>query len=80
MNFVVRADGDPQAGCRCASGRAWLIPIPGLWTPPMSEVVARSMVQPRFLRSLTFSAIALFSGSYRHLWRDGLLGGPANAR
>jgi len=64
MNFVVRTDGDPQAlaaGVRAAVREIDpSLPVYGL--RPMSEVVARSMVQPRFLSLLlaTFSAIALF--------------------
>ncbi|MCM3901010.1 MAG: ABC transporter permease [Pyrinomonadaceae bacterium] len=64
MNFVVRADGDPQAlsgGVRAAVREVDPnLPVYGL--RPMSEVVARSMVQPRFLSLLlaTFSGIALF--------------------
>jgi predicted permease len=64
MNFVVRTDGDPQA--LAAGIRAVVrevdpsLPVYGL--RPMSEVVDRSMVQPRFLSLLlaTFSGIALF--------------------
>jgi predicted permease len=64
MNFVVRTDGDPQslaAGIRNAVREADpSLPVYGL--RPMSEVVGRSMMQPRFLSLLlaTFSAIALF--------------------
>ncbi|MCU1267448.1 MAG: hypothetical protein JWM21_3766 [Acidobacteria bacterium] len=64
MNFVVRTDGDPQslaAGIRNAVREVDpSLPVYGL--RPMSEVVGRSMVQPRFLSLLlaTFSAIALF--------------------
>ena len=64
MNFVVRTIGDPQT--IASSVRAAVrdtdpsLPVYGL--RPMSEVVARSMVQPRFLSLLlaTFSSIALF--------------------
>lgn len=64
MNFVVRSDGDPRAAA--SSIRAVIrevdpsLPVYGL--SPMSEVVAKSMVQPRFLSLLlaTFSGIALF--------------------
>jgi putative ABC transport system permease protein len=64
MNFVVRTDGDPSA--LAASIRTAVreidpsLPVYGL--KPMSEVVAKSMVQPRFLSLLlaTFSGIALF--------------------
>jgi putative ABC transport system permease protein len=64
MNFVVRSDGDPRAVA--SSIRAVIrevdpsLPVYGL--SPMSEVVAKSMVQPRFLSLLlaTFSGIALF--------------------
>jgi putative ABC transport system permease protein len=64
MSFVVRTDGDPRA--LGASIRAAVreidpsLPVYGL--SPMSEVVAKSMVQPRFLSLLlaTFSGIALF--------------------
>ena len=64
MNFVVRSDGDPRA--MASSIRAAVreidpsLPVYGL--NPMSEVVAKSMVQPRFLSLLlaTFSGIALF--------------------
>ena len=64
MNFVVRADGDPQS--LAASIRTAVrevdpsLPVYGL--RPMTEVVGRSMVQPRFLSLLlaTFSVIALF--------------------
>jgi predicted permease len=64
MNFVVRTDGDPQslaAGIRNAVREVDpSLPVYGL--RPMSEVVGRSMMQPRFLSLLlaTFSAIALF--------------------
>ncbi len=64
MNFVVRADGDPQglaAGIRTAVREVDpSLPVYGL--SPMSEVVGKSMVQPRFLSLLlaTFSGIALF--------------------
>jgi putative ABC transport system permease protein len=64
MNFVLRTDGDPQAlgaGIRAAiRDLDPSLPVYGL--QPMSEVVGRSMVQPRFLSLLlaTFSAIALF--------------------
>jgi putative ABC transport system permease protein len=64
MNFVVRTNGDPIA--IASSVRAAVrdvdpsLPVYGL--RPMSEVVARSMVQPRFLSLLlaVFSSIALF--------------------
>jgi putative ABC transport system permease protein len=64
MNFVVRTDRDPQT--LASSVRTAVrdsdstLPVYGL--RPMSEVVARSMVQPRFLSLLlaTFSSIALF--------------------
>ncbi|HLE64287.1 MAG TPA: FtsX-like permease family protein, partial [Pyrinomonadaceae bacterium] len=64
MNFVVRTERDPEA--LVSSVRAAVrevdptLPVYGL--RPMSEVVARSMVQPRFLSLLlaTFSSIALF--------------------
>jgi putative ABC transport system permease protein len=64
MSFVVRTDGDPRA--LGASIRAAVreidpsLPVYGL--SPMSEVVAKSMVQPRFLSLLlaTFSGISLF--------------------
>jgi putative ABC transport system permease protein len=64
MNFVVRSDSDPRA--LAPSIRAAVreidpsLPVYGL--NPMSEVVAKSMVQPRFLSLLlaTFSGIALF--------------------
>ncbi len=64
MNFVVRTNGDPQslaAGIRAAVHQVDPgLPVYGL--RPMSEVVERSMVQPRFLSLLlaTFSVIALF--------------------
>ena len=64
MSFIVRTDGDPQSfgpGIRAAVSEVDpRLPVYGL--RPMSEVVARSMVQPRFLSLLlaTFSAIALF--------------------
>ncbi len=64
MNFVVRSDGDPQAlasGIRTAVREVDpSLPVYGL--RPMSEVVGRSLVQPRFLSLLlaTFSVIALF--------------------
>jgi putative ABC transport system permease protein len=64
MNFVVRTDGDPEAlaqGIRTAVREVDpSLPVYGLRT--MSEVVGRSMVQPRFLSLLlaTFSVIALF--------------------
>lgn len=64
MNFVVRTNGDAEAFS--AAVRAAVhevdpsLPVYGL--RPMSEVVALSMVQPRFLSLLlaTFSGIALF--------------------
>src|SRR5262249_5243464 len=64
LNFVVRTDRDPAVFA--TSIRQVVreldpsLPIYGL--QPMSEVVAKSMVQPRFLSLLlaTFSAIALF--------------------
>jgi putative ABC transport system permease protein len=64
MNFIVRTDGDPQAmsaGVRAAV-REVDPNLPVYSLRPMSEVVARSMVQPRFLSLLlaTFSGIALF--------------------
>ncbi len=64
MNFVVRTDGNPQslaAGIRnVVRDVDPSLPVYGL--RPMSEVVGRSMMQPRFLSLLlaTFSAIALF--------------------
>jgi putative ABC transport system permease protein len=64
MNFVVRAGGDPQglaAGIRAAVRDVDpSLPVYGL--KPMSEVVGKSLVQPRFLSLLlaTFSGIALF--------------------
>ena len=64
MNFVARTDGDAQAlgaGIRAAvRDLDPSLPVYGL--QPMSEVVGRSMVQPRFLSLLlaTFSGIALF--------------------
>jgi putative ABC transport system permease protein len=64
MNFVVRTDGDPRAlaaGIRNAVREVDpSLPVYGL--RPMSEVIERSMVQPRFLSILlaTFSSIALF--------------------
>jgi putative ABC transport system permease protein len=64
MNFVVRTDGDPQAMSAGVRGAVREVdpnlPVYGL--RPMSEVMARSMVQPRFLSLLlaTFSGIALF--------------------
>jgi putative ABC transport system permease protein len=64
MSFVVRTDGDPQAlagGIR-AKVREVDPSLPVYGLRPMSEVVERSMVQPRFLSLLlaTFSVIALF--------------------
>ena len=64
MNFVVRAQGDPQALSGSIRGAVREVdaslPVYGLRT--MSEVVERSMVQPRFLSLLlaTFASIALF--------------------
>ncbi len=64
MNFVVRSDGDPRAVAPSIRGVIREVdpslPVYGL--SPMSEVVAKSMVQPRFLSLLlaTFSGIALF--------------------
>jgi len=64
MNFVARANGDPEAltaGVRSVVREVDpSLPVYGL--RPMSEVVERSMVQPRFLSLLlaTFGAIALF--------------------
>jgi putative ABC transport system permease protein len=64
MNFVVRTDGDPEALVSAIRGAVREVdpslPVYGL--RPMSEVVARSMVQPSFLSLLlaTFSSIALF--------------------
>jgi putative ABC transport system permease protein len=64
QNFVVRTQGDPQAlvaGIRNSVREVdSSLPVYGL--RPMSEVVERSMVQPRFLSILlaTFASIALF--------------------
>ena len=64
MNFVVRTGGDPQALPASIRGAVRQVdaslPVYGL--RPMSEVVAKSMVQPRFLSLLlaTFAGIALF--------------------
>lgn len=64
MNFVVRSNGNPEAldaGIRAAVREVdSSLPVYSLRT--MSEVVSRSMVQPRFLALLlaTFSGIALF--------------------
>ena len=64
MNFVVRTESDPQALAGSIRGAVREVdpslPVYGL--RPMSEVVARSMVQPRFLSLLlaTFAGIALF--------------------
>jgi predicted permease len=64
MNFVVRSESDPQALVSAVHAAVRdidpTLPVYGL--RPMSEVVARSMVQPRFLSLLlaTFSSIALF--------------------
>jgi len=64
MNFVARSDGDPQAlgGAVRAAVREIDPGLPVYGLRPMSEVVGRSMVQPRFLSLLlaTFSGIALF--------------------
>jgi putative ABC transport system permease protein len=64
MNFVVRTDGDPQALVAGVRGAVREVDpsLPVFGLRPMSEVVARSMVQPRFLSLLlaTFAAIALF--------------------
>jgi putative ABC transport system permease protein len=64
MNFVVRTEGDPQSlvgGIRAAV-REIDPGLPVYRLSPMTEVVAKSMVQPRFLSLLlaTFSAVALF--------------------
>src|SRR5262249_5228940 len=63
MNFVVRTDGDPQAlaaGIRTAV-RDLDPAVPGYAVRTMGDLVADSMVSPRFLSVLlaTFSAIAL---------------------
>jgi predicted permease len=64
MNFVVRTESDPQALAGSIRGAVREVdpslPVYGL--RPMSEVVTRSMVQPRFLSLLlaTFAGIALF--------------------
>ena len=64
MNFVVRTQGDPQTLAGSIRGAVReldpSLPVYGLRT--MSEVVERSMVQPRFLSLLlaTFASIALF--------------------
>jgi predicted permease len=64
MNFVVRNDGDLRAVASSIHAVVREIdpslPVYGL--SPMSDVVAKSMVQPRFLSLLlaTFSGIALF--------------------
>jgi putative ABC transport system permease protein len=64
MNFVVRTSGDPAlsaAGVREVVREVDpSLPVYGL--SPMSDVVAKSMVQPRFLSLLLgiFSTIALF--------------------
>jgi predicted permease len=64
MSFVVRTSGDPIAvGSGIRSAVRELDPsLPVYGLSPMSEVVAKSMVQPRFLSLLlaTFSGIALF--------------------
>ncbi|HXD34164.1 MAG TPA: ABC transporter permease [Pyrinomonadaceae bacterium] len=64
QNFVVRGQGDPEAliaGIRNTVREVDpSLPVYGL--RPMTEVVERSMVQPRFLSILlaTFASIALF--------------------
>jgi len=64
MNFVVRTSGDPQTLASAVHGAVRegdpSLPVYGL--RPMTEVVERSMVQPRFLSLLlaTFASIALF--------------------
>jgi len=64
MNFLVRTQGDPQALSASIRGAVREVdanlPVYGLRS--MSEVVERSMVQPRFLSLLlaTFAGIALF--------------------
>lgn len=64
MSFVVRTDGDPRAlGPSIRTAVREIDPsLPVYGLSPMSEVVAKSMVQPRFLSLLlaTFSGIALF--------------------
>ncbi|MEN3326447.1 MAG: hypothetical protein V7638_1254 [Acidobacteriota bacterium] len=64
VNFVVRAANDSaqlEGSIRNAVRELdWTLPVYNLWS--MDEVVAKSMVQPRFLALLlaTFSGIALF--------------------
>jgi putative ABC transport system permease protein len=64
MNFVVSTQGDPQslAAAVRAAVREVDPSLPVYSLRPMSEVVGRSMVQPRFLSLLLgiFSGIALF--------------------
>jgi putative ABC transport system permease protein len=64
MNFVLRTNGDPQALASSirAAVRETDGSLPVYSLRPMSEVVERSMVQPKFLALLlaTFSGIALF--------------------
>jgi len=64
MNFVVRTESDPVAlaGTIREAVREVDPSLPVYGLRPMSEVVARSMVQPRFLSLLlaTFAGIALF--------------------
>ena len=64
MSFVVRTNGDPSAlGASIRTAVREIDPsLPVYGLKPMSEVVSKSMVQPRFLSLLlaTFSAIALF--------------------
>jgi putative ABC transport system permease protein len=64
MNFVVRTQGDPQSVVAAVRGAVREsdpgLPVYGLRS--MSEVVERSMVQPKFLSLLlaVFASIALF--------------------
>jgi hypothetical protein len=77
LNFVVRTGGDPQTlanGVRAAVREIDpSLPVYGL--RPMSEVVERSMVQPRFLSLLlVVFQHRLVPGSDWYLWRDGVFG------
>jgi predicted permease len=64
MNFVVRTERDPETLVSAVRSAVREVDptLPVYGVRPMSEVVARSMVQPHFLSLLlaTFSSIALF--------------------
>jgi predicted permease len=80
MNFVVRTESDPVAleGSIRGAVREVDPSLPVYGLRPMSEVVARSMVQPRFLSLLLATFAGIVPRGHRYLRRDGLRGGTAN--